>query len=363
MSVQFSNFKNIIKEFLKLDEEIRSLSKARLERSKKRDKLSTEIMDFYRENHISCLNLNDMEQKQQLELVESSRHPSVNQKFLRETLVKYCNNDKVVDGMIDYILAERDKNSKPTYKLKRIIPKSNKKTSTPKTDPINLMCESDKIKQRFAKLAEFAIIKDGINIDNDSTKKNDIVIDNIIINQTDDQDDYEDVMENQNETISQHKTIKNEEEDDDDEEDVDLDEIPEEDTGYNEDPPQIEEDLKKDKTIKNVISQRIDNIDQKQFLGAIPNPKPIVPKHLEYWHTLEEIAYRHNVDSLKNWLLIQKKKIEILKQKSTISQQHLIKILSDLKNQEDYINKNSGVNAQINAMKQEILKYIETLYK
>ncbi len=358
MSVQFSNFKSTIKEFLKLDEEIRSLSKARLERSKKRDKLSTQIMDFYRENNISCLNLNDMEQKQQLELVESSRHPSVNQKFLRETLAKYCNDDKIVDGMIDYILAERDKNSKQTYKLKRIIPKTNKKSSTQKVDPANFMCESDKIKQRFAKLAEFAIIKDGININNDSTKKNDIVIDNIIINQEQDNDDIE------NDNLENHNQNKhNIEEDDDDEEDVDLDEIPEEDTGYTEDPPQIEEDLKKDKTIKNVISQRIDQIDQKQFVGAIPNLKPIVPKHLEYWNTLEEIAYRHNVESLKKWLLIQKKKIEILKQKSTISQQQLIKLMSEIKNQEDYINKISGINPQINLMKQEILKYIETLYK
>lgn len=358
MSVQFSNFKSTIKEFLKLDEEIRSLSKAKLERTKKRDTLSKEITKYYRDNNISCLNLNDMNQKQQLELVESSRHPSVNQKFLRETLVKYCNDDSIVNGMINYILSERDKNSTQTYKLKRIIPKNNKKNSQ-KIDPINLVSESDKIKQRFAKLAEFAIIKDGINVEDDSNKKNDIVINNIIINQQE-EEAYE---EAENDTNTKKICEDIGEDIDEDEEDVDLDEIPEEDTGYNEEPPQIEEDLKKDKTIKNVISQRIDQIDQKQFVGAIPNPKPIISKHLECWNTLEEIAYRHNVESIKNWLLIQKKKIEILKQKSGMSQQHLMKLMIELKNQEDYINKISGINPQINVMKQEILKYIETLYK
>lgn len=362
MSVQFSNFKSIIKEFLKLDEEIRSLSKARLERSKKRDTLSKEITQYYQKNNISCLNLNDMEKKQQLELVESSRHPSVNQKFLRETLVKYCNDDKIVNNMIDYILQEREKNSKPTYKLKRIIPKSSKKNTAQNIDPGNLLSDADKIKQRFAKLADFAIIKDGINIETDSQKQNDIIIDNIIINQHKQQDIEE------SRSLDEEKYVDEEdvEEEDIDEEDVDLDEIPEEDTGYTEEPPQIEEDLKKDKTIKNIISQRIDQMDQKQFVGAIPTPtpKPVNnSKHLEYWKTLEEIAYRHNVESLKKWLNLQNKKLDIYKKKAQINSQDFILIIKEIKNQEDYINKNSGSNLQINMMKQEILKYIETLHK
>ena len=161
MSVQFSNFKTSIKEFLKLDEEIRSLSKAKSERTKARDKLSKEIMGYYKTNNIHSLDLNFDGGKQQLELIESTRHPAVNKKFLREALTKYCNNDKIVDNMIDHILDERSQSSSVSFKLKRVVPKTKKSSSS---DPMKLTekYENDKIKDRFAKLAEYAIIKDGI---------------------------------------------------------------------------------------------------------------------------------------------------------------------------------------------------------
>ena len=66
MSVQFSN---IIKEFLRLDEEIRSLSKAKSERTKQRDRISKEISSYYKQNNIHSLNLNHEGSIQQLELV------------------------------------------------------------------------------------------------------------------------------------------------------------------------------------------------------------------------------------------------------------------------------------------------------
>ena len=140
MSIQFSTFKNVIKEFLKLDEEIRSLSKAKVDRMRVRDKLSKDIMIYYKHNNIHSLDLNFDGAKQQLELVESTRHPSVNQKFLRKALVKYCNNDKIVDSMIDHILEERDQNSSVSFKLKRIT--ANKKR--PQVDAMNLIKENDK---------------------------------------------------------------------------------------------------------------------------------------------------------------------------------------------------------------------------
>ena len=126
MSNQFSNFKNTIKEFLKLDEEIRSLSRAKTDRLRIREKLSKEITGYYKQNNIHSLDLNLDDGKQQLELVESTRHPSVNQKFLREALTKYCNNDKIVDNMIEHILQEREQVSSVSFKLKRVMPTGKK---------------------------------------------------------------------------------------------------------------------------------------------------------------------------------------------------------------------------------------------
>ena len=183
MSNQFSTLKNTIKDFLKLDEEIRSLTKARSERVKQKEKLSKEIMNYYKVNNINTLDVTNEVMKQKLELVESERHPSVNKKFLRVALEKYCNNDKVVSDMIDYILTERSNVSTVSYKLKRIIPDKKKAASSLSSiDAMSLIKQSDadKIKDRFAKLAEFAIIKDGIEPLNNNMNKNK-TSDNIII--------------------------------------------------------------------------------------------------------------------------------------------------------------------------------------
>ena len=122
MENQFFNFKNTIKEFLKVDEEIRGLAKAKASRMKEREKLSKSIMDYYKKNQIHSLDVNEYNTKQQLTLVESERHPAVNKNFLRNALFRYCNNDQIVSKMIDHILEERDNTSKVSFKLKRIIP-------------------------------------------------------------------------------------------------------------------------------------------------------------------------------------------------------------------------------------------------
>jgi hypothetical protein len=304
MTVQFSNFKTSIKEFLKLDEEIRSLSKAKLERMRVRDKLSKEIMNYYKTNNIHSLDLTLEGGKQQLELVESTRHPSVNQKFLREALVKYCNNDKIVDNMIDHILGEREQVSSVSFKLKRVIPRTKKSSSSSDSlDPMKLTekYENDKIKDRFAKLAEYAIIKDGIGPLKQSCEDKE------------DKEDKEDNRKNlQYENTSygtptpthtkkgttkevcvaprtaifenvEHEKIKHDhevkknihnskkEEIQEDEEDVDLDEIPEEETGYEGQAPKLDKELQEldeKKTFRTVISQKMDSCDNQ--IGSIP---------------------------------------------------------------------------------------------
>ena len=160
MSNQFFDLKNSIKEFLKLDEEIRSLSKAKCDRLRKKEQVNKEITSYYKLNNIKTLDLTFDGNKHLLELVETERHPSVNQKFLRDALVKYCNNDKIVDNMINHILNEREQTTSSSYKLK-VVTAMNKKPSKNAMDLIKEN-EKSKIQERFMKLAEYAIAKDGI---------------------------------------------------------------------------------------------------------------------------------------------------------------------------------------------------------
>jgi hypothetical protein len=436
MAVQFSNFKTTIKEFLRLDEEIRSLTKAKTERTRKRDKLSKDIMNYYKKNNINSLNLTDIEAggiKQHLELIESERHPSVNQKFLRGALAKYCESNSVIDNIINHILKEREESTSVSFKLKRIIPKNKKSSTNSATssiDPLSLINnEKDKIKERFAKLAEFAIIKDGIiNTDEENKTEQDIVINHITRtpnnnnnynsnyhpenqNYSDDDaendDDEIDVKmipvdepkqtftsynKEQNHNIQSQFNRNDEDEydeDEDDEDEVDLDEIPEENTGYDEDPPQIEEDLEKNKTIKNIITKNIDKMDYQSFVGAIPTPKPISvnstqqqsqsqmsgqketieqkplnieEKALQSWNKLFHIAKNNNLKHLNDWLMLQKQKIKLINSREQINPSQFIKMLSDLNTVENSYKK-LQFNKEIDTMRNDIVIYVTYRYK
>ncbi len=431
MAVQFSNFKTSIKEFLRLDEEIRSLSKAKIERMRARDKLSKEIMGYYKNNNIHSLDLNFDGAKQQLELIESTRHPSVNQKFLREALNKYCNNDKIVDNMIDHILGQREQATSVSFKLKRVMPRTKKTSdsnSSNKLDPMKLTekYENDKIKDRFAKLAEYAIIKDGVKKDNN--KDSDDIIENNEIKEVCNVSRIP-ILENvetKNECIIDNKVnkvnknIKDNKYDeskkiindindcDEDEEDVDLDEIPEEETGYVNQLPKLEEELDEKKTFRSVICQKLDSTDIKsgsipqltQHAKVIPPPnldkkpteniltqkgkkieneedekdekeekeeidmknikldmlKELEIKALESWKQLDSIAKKMPI--LDKWLLLQKEKIKFLK---TITQfePHAFKlIMLNIQNKEKEYER-FGFSNEINILRSYIVKYID----
>jgi hypothetical protein len=152
---QFSKFKKHVKEFLRLDEEVRILSKARSERAKSRDILSREIMNYYRANKINTVDLNTDDGNELLELIESKRKPSVNQKFLRTALEKYCKDDQIVDHMIEHILDQREGSEVSSFKLKRVIPKKKSSQTSPQ--------QIADIQKRFAMLTKFALKDFNVN--------------------------------------------------------------------------------------------------------------------------------------------------------------------------------------------------------
>ncbi len=408
MSIQFSTFKNVIKDFLKLDEEIRSLSKAKIDRMRIRDKLSKEIMMYYKHNNIHSLDLNFDGAKQQLELVESTRHPSVNQKFLRKALVKYCNNDKIVDSMIDHILEEREHNSSISFKLKRII--ANKKK--PQIDAMNLVKDNKNlIEERFAKLAEYAIIKDGIEPFKPEPKK-ELKEENLEpkfekyqpVNdeEVDEEEDEEEINE-ENDDVNNINNVDDEDEEeidernipiesnydsddsdddyDEDEQDIDIDNIPEEETGYDEKPPDIEKEYPVENTIRNVIANKFDKepekIEQKsekdkiKERGAIPLLKPVSQidpqtilkelevKALEAWKKLDQLSSKYIY--LGKWLLLQKEKIKLHSTKAQIESNTFIQMNEKIKKYEKEL-ENEQYDNEVIRLKMYIIKYIEVRF-
>lgn len=429
MSIQFSN---IIKEFLRLDEEIRSLSKAKTERTKQRDRISKEISSYYKQNNIHSLNVNHAGFNQQLELVEKSRLPSVNQKFLREALSKYCNNDKIVDNMIEHILEEREQNSSSSFKLKRIIPNSKKS----KVDASNAMAlikenEKNKIQERFEKLAEYAIAKGTVMptkiLINDISKTKEQKQNPIIEKDIPRMDSFKNIetekdktkinFEKENNgqsitiskeieksrvrTISIGKEVKEEQieyyeeseytetetetetnyaesEYESGDEEVDLDDIPMEETGYKETPPQLDIPMEKNKTIRNIITQKLDdnNIIDKGSIPQLQNQTINIninkPQQIEkQLHECEKLGlesfesikkYFEKYPLLQKWTTIQYEKIKLLKNRNQFDQIKYKEIVSSILTHEKqvlYQIQNYKLDDTIKKIQVNIINYVQ----
>ncbi len=374
MSNQFFDLKSSIKEFLKLDEEIRSLSKAKCERLRKKEKINKEITSYYKLNNIRTLDLTFDGNKHLLELVETERHPSVNQKFLRNALVKYCNNDKIVDNMINHILNEREQSISSSYKLKVVTP-SNKKPTRNNMNAMDLIKENEKskIQERFMKLAEYAIAKDGIKelqttpsqtqtiIEPESTeRKRTISVGHSV---------HEEETDYYEETTNYDEETTNYDMETDDE--VDLDELPVEETGYTEDPPQLDDKLDKNNTIKNLIYNKLD-ATKTENTGAIPVTVPVSKltqeqimsqlkdlevKAINSWKSLDLLSPKYN--DLGRWLLLQKEKIKILKVKNQMDKNAFNTMYSKINQDENDLNNNIFFPDEVNKLRIDIVKYVK----
>jgi hypothetical protein len=385
MSNQFFDLKNSIKEFLKLDEEIRSLSKAKCDRLRKKEQVNKEITSYYKLNNIRTLDLTFDGNKHLLELVETERHPSVNQKFLRNALVKYCNNDKIVDNMINHILNEREQTTSSSYKLK-VVTAINKKPSKNAMDLIKEN-EKSKIQERFMKLAEYAIAKDGIKdfkpmqIENVQSQHQPPQLPQPPSHPQSQLKENESVQSQRQRTVSIGHSVHEEETDYDEgtsyvdteyeEDEVDLDELPVEETGYTEDPPQLEEKLDKNNTIKNLIYNKLDSL-KSEPVGAIPvlktqltqeqiisRLKDLEVKAINSWKALDVLSSKYPV--LEKWLLLQKEKIKLLKLKDQMNNDSFNEMYSKI-NQTEYDQKTTYPD-DVNKLRMDIINYLQFRFK
>lgn len=103
------NTKNIlvqnIKEWVKLDNEIRSLKKEENIRKNEKKKLNENIMSIMRENEIDCIDIKDG----QICYNQKSVKKPITKKYLLEILSKYFNGDsEKADHANDFILNNRE---------------------------------------------------------------------------------------------------------------------------------------------------------------------------------------------------------------------------------------------------------------
>tara|TARA_B100000029_G_scaffold352969_1_gene345567 strand:- start:48 stop:647 length:600 start_codon:yes stop_codon:yes gene_type:complete len=123
---QLDFFKEAVKKYLKLDDEISKLNKAVKERRKQKNNLSETIITYLKSKDISEINLQD----RQLICGSSKRSSSLSKNNINSALEKYFQNSKEAKKVIDFIIAERTVVYKPKLKLKKIKKSYNKFNSS-----------------------------------------------------------------------------------------------------------------------------------------------------------------------------------------------------------------------------------------
>jgi hypothetical protein len=114
---EFVSFKNNVREWLLLDDDIIKLQAAIRERKKKKDDLTPLIQDFMKNFEINDLNTNDGN----IKFTKSSYTKPLNKQFLSAKLADFFKDSGKGEAIATYLLNNRDKEEK--FKLKRILNK------------------------------------------------------------------------------------------------------------------------------------------------------------------------------------------------------------------------------------------------
>ena len=113
----FVEFKNEVKEWLLLDDDIITLQNAIKERKKKKDQLTPKILDYMNRYEINDLNTNNGK----LKFTKSLQMKPLNKQFLISRLGDFFKDLGKGEKAATFILENRDKEEK--MKLRRVITK------------------------------------------------------------------------------------------------------------------------------------------------------------------------------------------------------------------------------------------------
>ena len=100
-----------IREWVKIDNEIRILQKEQIQRKKDKKKISVNLMEVMKKNEIDCFDINDG----QIMYSKKNVKKPITQKKMTEILSKYFNGDSVKATEVNnYILENREETVKET---------------------------------------------------------------------------------------------------------------------------------------------------------------------------------------------------------------------------------------------------------
>jgi hypothetical protein len=100
-----------IREWVKIDNEIRILQKEQIQRKKDKKKISVNLMEVMKKNEIDCFDINDG----QIVYSKKNVKKPITQKKMTEILSKFFNGDSVKAAEVNnYILENREETVKET---------------------------------------------------------------------------------------------------------------------------------------------------------------------------------------------------------------------------------------------------------
>jgi hypothetical protein len=103
-----------IKEWIGVDEEIKSLQKEIKTRKEKQKDLTKGLMEVMKSNEIECFDLNDGK----LVYTKSKTKQTINKKYLMSTLVKCLEDPKDVEKVTEFILENREEKVRESIRRK-----------------------------------------------------------------------------------------------------------------------------------------------------------------------------------------------------------------------------------------------------
>lgn len=113
----FIDFKEDVKLWLKLDDDIKTLNEAIKERKTKKNEITPKLLDFMEKHEINDLNTNEGHLKFQ----KSLRSKPLSKKYLMDRLGFYFKNNSKSEKIVNFLYNNREKTE--TTNLKRIHPK------------------------------------------------------------------------------------------------------------------------------------------------------------------------------------------------------------------------------------------------
>jgi hypothetical protein len=114
---EFTDFKNNVKEWLSLDDDIKTLQNAMAQRKKRKNELTPGILDFMKTYEISDLNT----QGGKLQYVKSTTTKGLNKKTIISRLADFFKDINKGEKAAQFIMEGRDKTE--VFRLKRVVNK------------------------------------------------------------------------------------------------------------------------------------------------------------------------------------------------------------------------------------------------